>query len=79
MSPNDNELRTTTVKLTGLSAQPTVEVLAGQTPDTDGKEQYRTPVVAYDAASKTATVTIESNGWVELKLSGLSYETALQE
>ncbi len=79
LSPNDNELRTTTVKLTGLAAQPTVEVLAGQTPDTDGKEQYRMPVVAYDAASGTATVTIESNGWVELKISGLSYEAALQE
>lgn len=74
LSPNDNELRTTTFELTSLTAKPTVTVKAGQQPDTDGLVQYKDPVVAYDAETKTATITVETNGWIDLAVSDLQFE-----
>ena len=74
LSPNDNALRTTTFELTSLLAAPTVTVAAGQAPDTDGLVQYNAPLVTYDADTKTATITIETNGWVDLKISDLQFE-----
>ena len=74
LSPNDNALRTTTFELTSLTKAPTVTVKAGQAPDTDGLVQYNDPVVTYDAATKTATITVETNGWIDLAVSDLEFE-----
>lgn len=73
-SPVDNELRTSTFKISSLTSAPTVQVIDGQKPDTDGQIQYKLPVVNYDAVTKTATITIESNGWVDFKVTDLHYE-----
>ncbi len=74
LSPNDNELRTSTFKITKITEKPSVEVVKGQAPDTDGFVQYKAPVVKFDEKTKTATITIESNGWVDLIVSNLQYE-----
>lgn len=74
LSPNDNELRTTTFKITKVSKEPKVELVKGQAPDTDGAVQYKEPKVDYDEQTKTATIIIQTNGWVELKISDLNYE-----
>lgn len=75
LSPADNDLRTSTFKISSLTAAPSVKIVAGQAPDTDNKQQYNQPQVHYDPSTKTATITIESNGWVELKITDLNYET----
>lgn len=74
LSPNDNDLRTTTFKITSLSKAPKVEFVKGQEPDTDQKPQYELPVVSYDSQTKTATITVKTNGWIEFKVSDLAYE-----
>lgn len=74
LSPNDHDLRTSTFEISSLSSAPTVEVIEGQKADTDGRAQYNDPVVTYDSSTKTATVTIESNGWVKLKVTNLHYQ-----
>ena len=73
LSPNDNELRTTTFVVSTLSEAPTVEVVDAQKPDTDGQAQYTAPVVTFDETTGKATITVETNGWVELKVSNLQY------
>ncbi|MBR6770189.1 MAG: chitobiase/beta-hexosaminidase C-terminal domain-containing protein [Lachnospiraceae bacterium] len=72
-SPEDNTLRTTTFELAKLAKVPTVTIVEGQQPDTDGKEQYSEPVVNFDQSTGTATITITCNGWVNLKITDLEY------
>ena len=72
-SPEDNELRTTTFELTKLAKKPVVKVIDGQKPDTDGKVQYQDPEVTFDEKTGKAVVTIETNGWVKLSVTGLEF------
>lgn len=72
-SPLDNELRETVFKIDSLTKKPTVKVVSGQQPDTDGIAQYEDPKVVYDESTKTATISINTNGYVDLEITDLEY------
>ena len=73
MSPEDNELRTTTFELTKLAKEPKVQVVKGQQPDTDGQPQYTEPKVEFNEETGKAVITIQTNGWVDLSITGLEF------
>lgn len=73
LSPVDNQLRETTFTLNAVSEAPVVRVVRGQEADTDGYPQYEQPVVDYNSETKTATITIKTNGWVELEVSNFNF------
>lgn len=73
-SPLDNDLRETVFKIDSLTKEPTVRVVNGQQPDTDGIAQYEDPKVVYDESTKTATISINTNGYVDLEITDLEYE-----
>ena len=60
----DQEKRTTTIILKGLDAKPSIENVQGL------KNNYETPVVTYDASTKTATIKITCNGYVYFDVVG---------
>lgn len=72
-SPDDNVLRTNTIKLARLSKIPTVTLIDGQKPDTDQQPQYGDVQVAFDQTTGIATITITSNGWVKYRITDLEY------
>ena len=73
LSPEDNELRTTTFELTKLAKKPEVKVVKGQQPDTDGQPQYTEPKVEFNEETGKAVITIQTNGWVDLSITGLEF------
>lgn len=73
LSPEDNELRTTTFELTKLAKEPKVQVVKGQQPDTDGQPQYTEPKVEFNEETGKAVITIQTNGWVDLSITGLEF------
>ena len=58
-NPDDDEFRTTTFVVSDVEEAPTVEVVRGL------EDQYNEPVVEFNPDQKTATVTVESNGYVD--------------
>lgn len=66
----DETLRTTTFVINKLSAAPTVTVASAMAA-THGTVQYAEPQVNF--ANGTATITINTNGWVNLKVTGLQF------
>ena len=60
LSPEDNELRTTTFELTKLAKEPKVQVVKGQQPDTDGQPQYTEPKVEFNEETGKAVITIQT-------------------
>lgn len=66
----DEALRTTTFVINKLSSAPTVTVASAMTA-THGTAQYAEPQVRF--ANGTATITIDTNGWVNLKVAGLQF------
>ena len=60
--PDDDQFRDTTFCITGLDKQPVVVVDAGL----DG--QFKEPDVDYDNTTKTAVITVSSNGWVDFTI-----------
>lgn len=72
-SPQDNDLRETVFKIDSLTKKPTVKVVNGQQPDTDGIAQYEDPKVEYNPTTQTATISINTNGYVDLEITDLDY------
>ena len=58
-NPDDDEFRTTTFVVSGVEKAPTIEVIRGL------DDQYVKPSVEFDPAENTATVILESNGYVD--------------
>ena len=54
----DQERRTTTITLTNLENEPTINNVSGL------EGNYTTPEIVYDAETKTANITVISNGYV---------------
>lgn len=57
-NPQDQERRTTTIKLTGLSGEPVIKNVTGL------EGHYVLPAVSYDAETGSAEITVTSNGYV---------------
>lgn len=72
-SPEDNTLRSTTFVISNLAGEPTVALVKGQQPDTDGLAQYQEPAVEFNSSTGEATITITCNGWVECQISNLQF------
>ena len=72
-SPKDNALRTTTWELTKLAEKPVVEVVEGLEWANGSSPQVRLSEVKFDPATGKATITVETNGWVRLRISNLKF------
>lgn len=57
-NPQDQERRTTTIRLTGLDNEPVIKDLTGL------EGHYVSPVISYDAETGVAEITITCNGYV---------------
>lgn len=65
LSPEDNELRTTTFELTKLAKEPKVRIVKGQQPDTDGQPQYTEPKVEFnEEQEKQLSRSRQTAGWI---------------
>lgn len=72
----DNEYRTTTITLHDQEAAPEVTIVDGMYDTYREANQFNDPVIEYDADSKTATITLESNGWVNFTIETAGEEEA---
>lgn len=72
-NPDDNDLRTTTWELTKLTHAPKVEVVEAQEWKDGSSPQIILEPVKFDENTGKATITVKSNGWVRLKISGLDF------
>lgn len=60
--PKDQTNRTSTITLKNVNSEPTIENLSGL------EGRYEEPIVSYDKAGKTATITISNNGHINFDI-----------